>query len=61
MPMSIQSHLLLMALFAAAVSVVGGTLLKDDIRQRARAGAGIFGALVGGAIVVGWVLYIFPL
>ena len=59
--MSIQSHLLLMALFAAAVSVVGGTLLKDDVRQQSRAGAVIFGTLIGGATLVGWVLYLFPL
>jgi hypothetical protein len=59
--MTIQSHILLMALFSAAVSVVGGTLVKDDLRHQARAGAAIFGTLVGGAIVVGWVLYLFPL
>jgi cyanophycinase-like exopeptidase len=59
--MNIQSHLLLMSLFACAVSVVGGTLLKDDLRQQARAGAAIFGTLVGGAILAGWILYFFPL
>ena len=50
-----------MALFAAAVSVVGATLLKDDRRQQVRIGASIFGTLVGGAILVGWILYVFPL
>jgi len=60
-PMNIQSHLLLMALFACAVSAVGATLLKDGLRQQLRTGAAIFGTLVGGAILVGWVLYIFPL
>ena len=59
--MNIQSHLLLMALFAGAVSVVGATLLKDDRRQQWRTGAAIFGTLVGGAILVGWILYVFPL
>ena len=59
--MNIQSHLLLMTLFACAVSVVGGTLAKDDLRQQVRAGAAIFGTLVGGAILVGWVLYVFPI
>ena len=59
--MNIQSHFLLMALFAGAVSVVGGTLLKDNIRDQVRVGAAIFGSLVGTAIVAGWILYIFPL
>ena len=59
--MNIQSHLLLMALFACAVSVVGGTLVKDDLRHQVRAGAAIFGTLVGGAVLVGWILYVFPL
>jgi hypothetical protein len=41
--------------------VVGGTLVKDDLRHQVRAGAAIFGTLVGGAILVGWLLYIFPI
>jgi hypothetical protein len=59
--MNVQSHLLLMTLFAGAVSVVGGTLAKDDLRQQVRAGAAMFGTLVGGAILVGWILYLFPI
>ena len=59
--MNIQSHLLLMIVFACAVAVVGATLLKDDLPQQVRAGGAIFGMLVGGAILAGWVLYIFPL
>jgi undecaprenyl pyrophosphate phosphatase UppP len=59
--MSIQSHLLLMAVFAFCVALVGGVLLKDTVRQQVRAGAEIFGGLIGGAIVIGWILYVFPL
>ena len=59
--MGIESHLLLMVLFAGAVSVVGAALLRDDLRQQARTGAAIFGALVGGAVLLGWILYAFPL
>jgi hypothetical protein len=59
--MSIQSHLLLMAVFAAFVALVGGVLLKDTARQQARAGGEIFGGLMAGAIILGWILYIFPL
>jgi uncharacterized membrane protein YeaQ/YmgE (transglycosylase-associated protein family) len=55
------SHLLLMALFAGCVAVVGGVLLKDTLRQQARSAAEIFASLVGAALVIGWILYFFPL
>jgi uncharacterized membrane protein YeaQ/YmgE (transglycosylase-associated protein family) len=59
--MDTTSHLLLMALFAGCVAVVGGVLLKDTLRQQARSAAEIFGSLVGAALLLGWVLYFFPL
>jgi TRAP-type C4-dicarboxylate transport system permease small subunit len=59
--MHTTSHLLLMALFAGCVAVVGGVLLKDTPREEARAALGIAGSLVGAALVLGWVLYFFPL
>lgn len=59
--MHTTSHLLLMALFAACVAVVGGVLLKDTPREQARSAAEIFGSLVGAALVLGWILYFFPL
>ena len=59
--MDTTSHLLLMALFAGCVAVVGGVLLKDTLRQQARTAAEIFGSLVGAALLLGWVLYFFPL
>jgi uncharacterized membrane protein YeaQ/YmgE (transglycosylase-associated protein family) len=59
--MDTTSHLLLMALFAGCVAVVGGALLKDTLRQQARSAAEIFGSLVGAALVLGWILYFLPL
>jgi uncharacterized membrane protein YfcA len=59
--MTTISHALLMALFAACVSVVGGVLLKETPKEQARSAAGIFGSLVGAALVLGWVLYFLPL
>jgi len=59
--MDTTSHLMLMALFAGCVAVVGGVLLKDTLRQQARSAAEIFGSLVGAALVLGWILYFFPL
>jgi len=59
--MNTTSHLLLMALFAGCVAVVGGVLLKDTPREQARTAAEIFGSLAGAALVLGWVLYFLPL
>ena len=55
------SHLLLMALFAGCVAIVGGVLLKETPRGQARSAAEIFGSLVGAALVLGWILYFLPL
>lgn len=52
------SHLGVMLLFAGAVSVVFSVLMRDDGREQFRLGARIFGGLVGGAIIVGWVMYL---
>jgi len=59
--MSIQSHLLLMTVFACFVGLAGGVLMKDTVRQQTRAGAEIAAGLMAGAIILGWVLYVFPL
>ncbi len=59
--MNTTSHVLMMALFAACVAVVGGVLLKETPREQARSAAEIFGSLVGAALVLGWILYFFPI
>lgn len=55
-----QSHLVLMIVYAACVGVVGGVLLKDTVREQARAAGAIFASLVGAAVVAGWLLYFLP-
>jgi hypothetical protein len=52
------SHLAIMALFAACVSIVFGTLLRDPPAEQLRLGGRIFGALVVGAYAVGWLMYL---
>lgn len=54
------THLGLMIVFALFVSVVFAALLRDDPREQLRLGATMFGGLVGGAILVGWLLYPLP-
>jgi len=55
------SHLGLMIVFALFVSVVFGTLMRDEPKEQLRFGAQLFAAFVGGGIALGWVLYFFPL
>ncbi len=52
------SHLGVMVLFAAAVAVVFAVLMREDGIEQIRLGGRIFGGLVGGALVVGWVMYL---
>jgi hypothetical protein len=51
------SHLGVMLLFAACVSAVFGTLLRDAPRDQLRLGGRIFAMLVVGAYALGWLMY----
>ena len=55
-----SSHLGAMVLFALFVSVVFATLMRDDPAAQARLGLRLFGGLVGGGILAGWLLYPLP-
>jgi hypothetical protein len=52
------SHLGVMLLFAGCVAVVFATLLREDAAEQRRVGGRIFAALVGGAFVLGWLMYL---
>lgn len=56
-----SSHLLLMALFSLFVSAVFATLMQDDPREQVRLGARMFGGFMLVGLVLGWVLFFFPL
>ena len=55
------SHLALMVVFALFVSVVFGTLMRDEPKDQLWFGAQLFTAFVVGGIALGWILYFFPL
>ena len=55
------SHFGLMIVFAFFVSVVFATIAKDTPKEQVTLGAKMLGTFVGAAIVLGWVLRIFPL
>jgi undecaprenyl pyrophosphate phosphatase UppP len=52
------THLGVMIVFAACVAIVFGTLLRDTPRDELRLAVRIFGGLIVGAYVVGWIMYI---
>ena len=51
------SHLGVMVLFAACVAVVFGVLQRDQPRDQASYGGKVFGVLVLGAYVLGWIMH----
>jgi len=56
-----QSHLLLLAVFAFFVSLVFAILAKDAPREQLRFGGMLFAGFILAALVLGWLMYPFPL
>jgi len=55
------SHLLLLAIFAFFVSLVFAVIAKDEVRDQLRLGGMMFGGFLASAVVLGWLMYPFPL
>jgi hypothetical protein len=56
-----QSHLVLLVLFAFFVSLVFAVIAKDEARGQIRLGGLMFGGFIASAVVLGWLMYPFPL
>jgi len=56
-----QSHLLLLTLFAFFVSLIFALLSKDTVREQVRFGGLLFAGFIVTALVLGWLMYPFPL
>ena len=56
-----RSHFALLLLFAAFVSVTFAALMRDDPRDQLKFGARLFGGFVGAGVILGWLLFPFPL
>ena len=56
-----QSHLLLLILFAFFVSFVFALLAKDDRPEQLRFGGLMFAGFLGAAFVLGWLMYPIPI
>jgi hypothetical protein len=55
------SHFALLVVFAVFVSTVFATLMRDNPREQVMFGARLFGAFVLAGVVLGWLLFPFPL
>ena len=55
------SHFGLMIVFAFFVSLVFATIQKDTVADQVKLAARMFATFLGSAIVLGWVMRIFPL
>ncbi len=56
-----NSHLLLLLLFAVLVSAVFAALSRDEPREQLRTGGLMFGGFVAAAVLLGWLMYPLPL
>jgi uncharacterized membrane protein len=54
----VTTHLGVMILFAACVSIVFGVLGRDEVALQVRLASRLFTGLVVGAWVVGWLMYL---
>jgi len=61
MPALPASHFLFMVVYALLVSIVFATLLKDQRRDQVMTAAKMFAGFLAAAVVVGWLMYPFPL
>jgi protein-S-isoprenylcysteine O-methyltransferase Ste14 len=56
-----QSHFLLLVIFAFFVSLVFAMIAKNEPREQMRFGGLLFAGFLGAAIILGWLMYPFPL
>jgi hypothetical protein len=56
-----QSHFLLMLIFALCVSAVFAGLMREETREQVALAARMFGAMVAVAIILGWLMFPFPI
>ena len=55
-----MSHFLLLVLYALLVSIFLALLWRHEKRERIRLFVQIFLGMVGGALIVAWLMYPFP-
>lgn len=56
-----HSHFLALALFAFFVSLVFALLARDEASEQLKFGGMLFAGFLVSAVVLGWLMYPFPL
>ena len=56
-----HSHLFLLVVFAFFVSLVFAVIAKDDAGEQLRFGGLMFAGFIVSALVLGWLMFPFPL
>jgi hypothetical protein len=56
-----QSHLVLLTLFAFFVSLIFALLSRDTAHEQIRFGGLLFAGFLVAALVLGWLMYPFPI
>jgi hypothetical protein len=56
-----ESHLILMLIFSLCVSTVFAALMRETAREQMQLGAKMFGAMIGAALILGWLMFPFPI
>ena len=56
-----HSHLVLMLMFSLCVSAVFAGLLREEARDQLIIGARMFGGMVVAALILGWLMFPFPI
>jgi hypothetical protein len=55
-----RSHVVLMLIFSLCVSAVFAGLLREDTHEQFVIGAKMFGGMIAAALVLGWLMFPFP-
>ena len=55
-----RSHFLHMLIYSTIVATFFATMFRDDLKARLRLGGILWVAMVGGALVLAYVMYPFP-
>lgn len=56
-----QSHLFLLGLFAFFVSLVFAVIARETAREQVALGSRLFAGFIAAALVLGWLMFPFPL
>jgi hypothetical protein len=56
-----QSHLFLLVLFAFFVSLVFAVIARETAREQLLLGSRLFAGFIAAALVLGWLMFPFPL